>query len=1226
MKTLLPPPNHRLMAITGTTSSVRSRQDHCTRCAPCRIPACLLAVLLCLLSGGSTVAAPVQDVDADSAVLSSEHYIPVDQLDALLNRDGRGVLMPRAQFMELLQKANTAQKQQQGHPASILATSAQVHVEPLDQLARVRLSIHVRQFRDGWSILRLPIGSLSAESTDIPGRDDVVIARDPEDRSVLMIASEQAGEFVVHLSLSAVMGSVGNDRTVAFQLPQVPATQVTVQCPSSLHLLVNDLKLQRPAETDQATVYEIPVGAVNELRLRWTARHDQADSQSLVFVGTDAQVVVQKEVLRWKSESLVSVFGQSINRLQFRVPGRMEITTVESVGLESWTLEDDPEHAGFTRATLTWRQPFTRDRVVTVTAVAAVTGEETQAVPSLIYEGVTSHSGRLLITHEQDLRLASEASGGIRPVAGSAGDRVSAFDFWQQEFNLKVALKSRDRELFSESVSTLGIQETTAELQASFKIETLNAPLFEFPLQLPPDWQLMTLSIDGTVADWRAGSEANQIIAKPQRTVPEGEVVSVTVALLRTIPAPDTEQSLDLPVVKVAGATSVGGTYTLNYPDDLVVSPVELVGLESVVNRESPGGMGAMEFRNPGTDISGRLSITRKVVRLASRSELRVWADLRQQTVDAMVTVDVLDGRTRNLTLLLPEELGTDVRFTVASVSAVPGMEQFQQNVQPVKIIEQTPGDPVDGYRPFTLRLDDRFAGSVAIHAVVQKSREAGAPIAAPSVRVAGAVRQHGLVVFEAYPEQQLSTDNEVSTISGLFAADAELVGPPPEGSGRRIVQVWRFVQPDYAFQVQETRFDITAVPSAVCQEVSNVSRIDEQGSVQRYCRIHFRASGVQTLRFRLPDPEHSFLWSTILNDEPVEVRSDNGEQLVALRDQSGEADQVLEILFETPAAVSDFGAVTQDPIFLSVDAAGDGSIPLEVLKQEWDVRYPPSSLLVASDGYFHPVSGMDQPGWVRSLFVLQLPKPNTLIQRLVSIVFVLFVLFVLGLLIARRRWVLLGTVILVGAVGMALLLPLSIVRSKSESLSQSADMGATMEPMASAVPESDDLARAVTPMDFDGAMEGGAYGGGFGGFDGGGLGGAGMAPGGMGMAPADKSGEATSRPQLEESVPGDAYVGFDGAARGTGQLNFNGLVAGLQSNGGQQSNGQVAIPDAPTALGLMDGAAAFETLDNAPVRGKARLSVRVHLDVPDDYQSRTFRSIGDSIQAPSSLSLVIQR
>ncbi|MCA9060965.1 MAG: hypothetical protein KDA85_20780, partial [Planctomycetaceae bacterium] len=36
--------------------------------------------------------------------------------------------------------------------------------------------------------------------------------------------------------------------------------------------------------------------------------------------------------------------------------------------------------------------------------------------------------------------------------------------------------------------------------------------------------------------------------------------------------------------------------------------------------------------------------------------------------------------------------------------------------------------------------------------------------------------------------------------------------------------------------------------------------------------------------------------------------------------------------------------------------------------------------------------------------------------------------------------------------------------------------------------------------------------------------------------------------------------------------------------------------------------------------------SVRVNLDIPEDYQSREFRSIGDSVQVPSALTLVIQR
>ncbi len=296
------------------------------------------------------------------------------------------------------------------------------------------------------------------------------------------------------------------------------------------------------------------------------------------------------------------------------------------------------------------------------------------------------------------------------------------------------------------------------------------------------------------------------------------------------------------------------------------MSPLSLTGLTPVAVS------GAEQvFQNLGTEINGELSIARKPSRLATRSVLKTWADSRQLSFDGEIITDVLNGTIRTLTIRLSESLGPDVRFTVRNVGPVPGMQQTRE-IRPVSIIEQTPGTPADGLRPFTLKLDHRFAGSLSLHAYVQQPRDAAAPIAAPIVQVADAVRQHGVLVFEASPEQQLSVGPEVRSIPGLFVADAGLVDAPDASTARRVALTFRYVQPGYAFNVTESRFVTNAVPSAVCERVANVCTLNDSGSIQRLCEAIVQTSGVQTLRFTLPGgEERSFLWSTMLNGEPVE-------------------------------------------------------------------------------------------------------------------------------------------------------------------------------------------------------------------------------------------------------------------------------------------------------------------------------------------------------------------
>jgi hypothetical protein len=1177
----------------------------------------------------------------------SEQFVPADQLDAVFNRDRRGVMMKRDEFRKLLEQAR-ANAAGQDHPVSILAEQATLTVEPSDQHALVTMELRVRQFVEGWQMLAVPAGNLLVEDVTI-GEQSAVIGRDPENPTRLLLAHEGIGEFTIIIKMSTPLVALGSDQTAAFELPQVPATQLIVNCPAGRHLLVNDLRLDRPAENDEPADYHIPTGTSPNVRLRWVVQQKETEAQTLVFVHSNTQLQVQKESLRWSSESRVSVFGGTINRMIARVPSQMEITSVESAGLEAWTLDDDPENAGQTRVTLTYRQPFSNDRLIRITAVTANSTPTTattpeandsapsvsmQSIPTLQFGDVTSHTGRLVVTHEEGLRLISETGGGVRRIAAAEvglSTEASVFDFWLQQFELKVAARPRDRELFAETSASLRIDDTTATVRASLVIETLNAPLFEIAVTLPADWQLQSVT-DGSIRPltsglgpgvgqmpnagvvvppmgltWSPTSDANQILVKPSAPVAPGQLLTVDITLQRTINDPDIEQRLALPVVTVADTVSVGGTYVVQFADDLTVSPAALNGLTPVA------GSGAeLVFQNPGTPVSGELLIVRKPSRLAARSVLKTWMDSRQVTFDGEIITDVLNGTIRTLTIRLSETLGPDVRFTVHAVGPVPGMTPVRE-IRQVTIAEQLPGEPTEGLRPFTLKLDHRFAGSLSLRAFVRLPRDGAAPVAAPIVQVADAVRQHGVLVFEASPEQQLSVGPDVRSIPGLFAADASVVDQPDVATGRRVALVFRFVQPGYAFAVNETRFSTIAVPSAVCEKMTNVCTLNDSGSIQRWCQASIRSSGVQTLRFQLPEGENqSFLWSTMLNGEPVEVRREGDAYLVAVPADGDGKVYSLTVLFESAASKNaTFGESRQSPLTLAIDAGELQAIPIDVLQQSWTIHYPRTSLLVDSDGQFRPVSGIDQPGWLVSLGRLQWPDISDLPRRIIPLAFFFLTLFVLTIMISRRRWKTLAAVCGLAVLFAVLSFSTLVSRrqyareaaGRSPSAADYANDGVDFFSLEGAAPPTaapaSPMARFDMPPGDDDYQQDKA--------------GAQMGMGGMAgaiatpmaeepMSAPEPTNEAAAQqipapPAPEESIPNLVQ---SGSTTAPSQLNELGIPI-------QNAEGRSGIAARPK-------------------KGTARLSVNVDLEIPDDYQSREFLSVADAVHQPSVLNLIVLR
>ncbi len=1206
-----------------------------------------------LLSWMACCVASAQQATTDAAGDMREQYVPVEEMDAVFSRDGRGVLLKRTEFQDLLDKARANVSADQP-PVAVLVESAQLTVTPAGTQALVKMDLKVRQYVDSWQVIRIPAGTLSVERAEINGQP-ALIGRDPQDAGVLLLVHQQVGEFTVNLAMSTPLVAVGSDRTAAFPLPQTAATHLSVQCPAGQQLVVNDRQLERPAALDAAADYQIPVGNAADVRLRWNVQQRETESQTLVFVQTDAQLEYRRETLQWSGSSRVSVFGGTINRLVARVPSRFEVVNVESVGLESWTLEGDPEFPGKTRVTLTWRQPFSGDRVVQLAGVtvtnggqdaAAAEGETAAAatmngaeqVPALEFVNVTAHSGRLLVRHEEGLRLVAEVQGGIRPVSAldsGLSVEASVFDFWQQQYELTISVRPRDRELFAEVSADIEIGEESVRSRTQFVIEALNAPLFELVFTLPEDWQLLAVRAGEQSLPWKSGSQASTVIVRPATPIQPGELASLSVELQRTIADPETEQVIKLPVISGAGLTVVGGTWRLRAADDLIVTPLSIAGLTPIAGN----GVEQM-FRNEGTGVRGELSIVRKPARLTGRSVLRTWADSRQQTVDAELTIDLLSGTVRTVVMELSESLGTDVHFSVQSVGTVAGLQE-QRGVQPVQIVEQTLGPVVNGLRPVTLKLDRRFAGALTLRARIRQPRTEGAPIAAPVVQVANAIRQHGVLVFEANPEQSLSAD--ITGNSGVQLTDAGLVSPPATDSGRRIALIYRFVQPGYGFQVLETRYATASVPAAICEELVNVCTLNAEGDVQRNTRATLQTSGVQTLRFRLPESEGTYLWSTVLDGAAIEVRRDGEDYLVALPAGGDSSRHTLSVFFETGSILTGtFADQQQVPLVLLMDAGDQKAIPIEVMKQTWQVHYSAETLLVDHDGPYRSISGIDTVGWLISRGRIQWPEADFLWRRVLPTAVVFLSLFVFSALIVRRRWKTLALLtVLFGASGFVFVAALALTRSVMPTSQMAADFSAgTAVPMMAGDggwEEQMPPARGAVLYDSPPLAETDGLMGGLGGM-GGGMGPGGL-PGGGGLgaepmsaaplAAADPAPATAAVPELLADAPQETQeqVQLGSEVRPesmlgrledrSGSVDEKAVMERYQVNGvGGQSGGSGEMLTDPAALGLMA---------RGKRSGTARLSVNMTLEIPENYRMQEFVSLADTVHRPSVLSLALR-
>lgn len=1141
---------------------------------------------------------------------SRERFVPVDQLDAILKQTPSGVLLPKAEFQDLLLKAKQAVGD--ASPGAAVITSATYKLSAEQHRAVIELTLQFRQFLDGWTTLTIPIGNLQTESATLDGNTANVGTKNSQPGQ-LIVLNDKAGTFKLQVTLSTPLLKSGSDRTVVFKSLERTNATLDVVCPAGEHVILNSRKLRRAEQLEKATTYSVPIGHtrsdVGAVRVTWTTRRQQEMSDNLVFATSSIEASLNTSGLKWNCESRLSVFGEKIDQLTASVPATLEITSVDSIGLEQWTLEDDPESKDRIRLLLKYRQPFSEDRLIRIAAVSTMTLADTKEtkknhtkIPTLIWNQLTAHTGQIAVQTESTQRLFTEPVSGLDRIANP--QRVSTdlvlqadvFHFWKQQFDLHVGVHSRDRELFSKIDSVLSAANTSLSFRSEVTIETLNEPLFDLLVEVPENWQIQSLNDDSSIQLlWSRTADGKAILVDLPKPVEAGELLTLQFSASRTIEDPAVSQTLPLPVVRIKDANQAAATYAVSCASDLKLSFPELAGLVPIADSNN-----RLVFEAQTSTYGGTIQIDRQIARLATRAELRSWMEPDSVSTTIDLTVDVVNGSTRTLTVALPESLTAQVRFQLRAIGKVPG--QNQDNVpSQLQIIEQTALPVEDGVRRFRLTFDKRFIGSVNLFAAMEVDREADFEWSAPFVRITEASRQQGFLVFEARPEQQLAVVDQAAT-KGVTTADASMVSTCDFRSGRRVAMVFRCVKADYSLTVKETTFETQAVPSAVCQSIHNVVVYDTQAAVQRSAKINVQTSGVQTLRFKLP--ENSYLWSTVLNGKAVKVRRDAADYLVALplpsKGSTNQSHQ-LEILFQSPASQSKSKQLVQDSVDLLIDTNEGPSLNVEILEQSWKLSYPKIVSLTEVPVGFQLESGTPSQGWIRSIVkqlrAYRLPPSGKMIARAVPTALALLALFVATfLVIRRRRKTVLGLGLAAAIVGL-----LSLSSSLTSKILTTETAYNDLQ-MATDAPSSDRgdqqdtvgqdmVGQQVQPRDKSitfgkqpaSQFEGGGFGGG--GF-GGGLG------GGSGR------GGTTGNEQLElpsgrsgDSVPGVARgVDFGNVAQQLADDPFSG-----------------SIPDPRTD--------STEELVETVARGRntAVLSVKANVANPDHFHSAQFRSINSN-------------
>ncbi len=1011
-----------------------------------------LAVVLVLIPGVRAQQATVQKLRTANRV-----YVPVSELDTVLDGDGQGVLLPQADFQALLDVA--AKQGPTPHDMRLSAVRYEATVEGSQLI--LEATADFEQFQPGWHTLQITTGGLAIESATLDGAEPAMGRKKAGEATLL---SNTAGKHSLKLRLSTPLASVGSDLAASFQLLTCPSATVRLTLPAGKQLEVDGVLIDRPAEPDQPATYEFPAGGRKQLQLRITDRRRSARSSALVFMSTAYGINVAPSEITWQAVTNLQSFGEPLDRFVFQVPRALEIAAVESTGLESWELADN-EDGTRTEISLTFRQPVDGSRRITFRGVMAVPVNQQWSVPALRLGNAASQVGRILVRHPVGTRLIIEGMDGVRRTTdGKAEPEISraSFDIWQPDFDLRLRLQLREREVLASLSTVVDVQEHAVRFETLATLECLNAPLFEVVASFPAGWEVTGITLDGTPSAWQTiPREAGRVFVRvpfPESLQPGGER-QLRLAATQALDVESAAATFALPEVVVETAGVAEGVLLVRAPEWLQLTPVETSGLDPTVIPNISDRH--LAFRYQDSRFSGTLQAAPRPPRLAAQTLSFTRLDPDKAATWMEVQLNAEGGGLREVVVSLPDVAGTDLRFRIV-----------RNCTPPVRIREQVVQGMENGRRNWLVRFDRRVRGVLTLGVPLESSRD-DQPVSVPHPILPAADRQHGFTAIEASAEQHLI----LSADAGAALQDVDPADLPPTGyiPRERIVAAYRYVRPGVSLTVAEERFDRGAVPTAICRHMKIDTVLGSTGDLRHHARATVVAVGVQNLR--LSFGEDTTLWSTRVDGQPIEVRRDADAYLIPLRPaERPDQRRLVEFVYagETnPLQV--FGTLRQSAPQLSADAAGQTQ-PVETLKRTWLLHHPDGTLFTASRGRFQPTHPLDRQSMLARLpQLLALPQSRDSAGKLVAIVFVLILALGLRILLrlrTRQRRLAIGAGCLVVLVAVAASLMLLLGSPAMRSAKESVQMDAAPRRAGTAVDSTDDymleMAEGSERMDFE--------------------------------------------------------------------------------------------------------------------------------------------------------------
>lgn len=859
--------------------------DATRRCMALRL-CTLLSLILLLSTTGLSQTPTVREI-----------YVPLDDLNVVLESETQRVFLTRKEYDELLAKAKTTAESLAPIASVVTSASYQATLEP--GRAVIEGKITLETLHDGMQLIPLQLSGVGVRSAMLDDKP-AILAQDPNLGPVLVVSGR--GQHTLTLTLTTPLATSAAQQTLSVQLPHAPAARLSLNVPGNVEVRSGAAVIGREVDAEaKVTQLELellkgPLNIVLSLNNKLLAK-DLVSLARSVFVDEMTQSYERLHA----TVTLVVLHG-ALESAAMELPQGFEVTSVVSPLVSRWAVEE-----GVLNISL--REPATESVVLSISAVRNGPPPEDWRFPQLTVKNVQSQAAVIGLLLEDRLQAKSIAASSLVPIDTAVLESsipasvleagpglpairpVVAYYAPHEAFSVAASFDRPEGQLFVTSSVLLTVAEQSQTAEVRLSLVPRAERVFQLEVLMPISWQV-------TAAQRSDGQElklerypAENGVTRLHITIPGGAPVgSPTDIVLQATSVPagwlDTwqEKTFAFPNFKVVAADRADGAIAIAVSDDLLVRPEKNAGLLPLTDLERNQfqlgrGTAALAYRHDGPLPEATFTAVREQASIVG--EIYNFHLLRPGALNSHyeLNYEIREATVRELSFSLP--VTTPEQVTISGLAGV--------------TVKDTRSEVVDGRRMWKLQLDQRRRGIVKIAVDLEMKLPADLPkgYVLPLAKAEGVQYQTGLVAVEGHAELDVEVAKHPRKVDEgeLYAAEYQV--------GSRLVGAFGYLGAGDV-QVNIVRHAAYALPSALSRQTRLVTQIGVGGVSQTEANYYLRTKAA-FLEIELPP--NSELWTITLDGQPTKPQKNAGRLLLSLPTTAVQQERNVKIVFEQQSA-----------------------------------------------------------------------------------------------------------------------------------------------------------------------------------------------------------------------------------------------------------------------------------------------------------------------------------